>query len=166
MVSQKLILIADSLVEKIHDFELLMPYRRPKILLQTAAHVSGAAYYYKLIDRDKHRLGVCVHPQYGGWFGIRGAFVLRNLLAVDLAPKLPPNIVSEDKQTLLLKLFNEQWQDWSYRDIIPVKCRYSSLQRQYFSLKPRDRVFFIKTEIIPILHKYLQTNILSNNLSL
>lgn len=38
-------------VESIHDFELL-PSRRPKILVQTAGHVSGAAFYYQRKDLD------------------------------------------------------------------------------------------------------------------
>ena len=36
-------------VEAIHDFELL-PSRRPKVLVQTAGHVAGAAYYYQRAD--------------------------------------------------------------------------------------------------------------------
>lgn len=39
----------DCDIEAIHDFELL-PSRRPKILVQTAGHVSGAAYYYQRKD--------------------------------------------------------------------------------------------------------------------
>lgn len=33
-------------IEAIHDFEM-HPSRRPKVLVQTAAHVAGAAYYYQ-----------------------------------------------------------------------------------------------------------------------
>lgn len=33
----------------IHDFEM-HPNRRPKVLVQTAGHVSGAAYYYQRSD--------------------------------------------------------------------------------------------------------------------
>ena len=36
-------------VETIHDFEMT-PMRRPKVLVQTAGHVSGAAYYYQRKD--------------------------------------------------------------------------------------------------------------------
>ncbi|CAG2117389.1 unnamed protein product [Medioppia subpectinata] len=44
-----------SSVEVIHDFDLQMPNRRPKVLAQTAAHVSGAAFYYKpdVISADR-----------------------------------------------------------------------------------------------------------------
>ena len=36
-------------IEAIHDFEL-NHNRRPKILVQTVGHVSGAAYYYQRSD--------------------------------------------------------------------------------------------------------------------
>jgi len=129
-----------------------MPQRRPKVLLQTAAHVSGAAYFYK-IQREK--LGVAIHPMFGGWFAIRGVFIFPQLLAPDLTPKEPVNVVqSREKQIELLHLFTERWQDMSYRNIIPVQCRYSPLQIEYFSLKPKDRIEFIKSSIVPILDKY------------
>ena len=137
----------------IHDFELHMPHRRPKILLQTAAHISGAAFYYK-IQNSKQRLGVCIHPTYGGWFGIRGAFIFKQLLVPDLQQKLPPDLVSPEKQTELLHLFNDRWQDMSYRSIIPVKSRYSPLQIEYFALKPKDRIEFIQNTIFPTLCQY------------
>lgn len=35
--------------ETIHDFEM-HPNRRPKVLVQTAGHVAGAAYYYQASD--------------------------------------------------------------------------------------------------------------------
>lgn len=140
------------MVEVIHDFELHMPYRRPKILLQTAAHVSGAAYYYK-IQNSTQRLGVCIHPNYGGWFGIRGAFIFPQLLVPDLPQCLPPDVVSPDKLVELLRLFNDHWRDGAYRNIIPVKARYSPLQIEYFSLKPKDRIEFIKETIFPMLQQ-------------
>lgn len=128
-----------------------MPSRRPKILLQTAAHVSGAAYYYKMTANNKQRMGVCIHPAYGGWFGIRGAFILRDLLVADLPLTLPPDVVpTKEQQAELLRLFNDHWRDMSYRNCIPVKCRYSPLQVQYFALKPKDRVQFIKSTLFPL----------------
>lgn len=36
-----------------YDYELL-PSRKPKFLAQTAAHVSGAAYYYQKSDVTDH----------------------------------------------------------------------------------------------------------------
>ncbi|KAK1897343.1 Methylmalonic aciduria and homocystinuria type C protein like [Dissostichus eleginoides] len=63
-----------------YDYELL-PSRKPKFLAQTAAHVSGAAYYYQQSDvkdqpwAEKKMFGVCVHPRFGGWFAIRALLV-------------------------------------------------------------------------------------------
>ena len=38
-------------METIHDFEMTAT-RRPKVLVQTAGHVAGAAYYYQRKDVD------------------------------------------------------------------------------------------------------------------
>ena len=138
----------------IHDFELTLPHRRPKILLQTAAHVSGAAFYYKP-QLSQHRLGVCIHPQYGGYFGIRGAIIFKQLLVpeLDLLKSPPQDVVPPEKQQELLHLFNDRWTDMTYRNIIPVQCRYSDLQMAYFALKPKDRIDFIKSTILPLLRR-------------
>lgn len=149
-------------VDVIHDFELNMPSRRPKILLQTAAHVAGAAYYYKRLNTSKHRLGVCIHPKFGGWFGIRGAFVLKDVHAPSLQPPQPIDVVSPEKQSALLEMFNERWQDWSYRDIIETQAKYSPLQIKYFTLLPRSRIEFIKSTILPQLRQQL-TNAITTN---
>lgn len=140
------------IVETIHDFELIMPYRRPKILLQTAAHVSGSAYYYK-IQNAKQKLGVCIHPLYGGWFGIRGAFICHQLLAPDLIQRPSLDIVPPEKQIELLHLFNNCWKDMSYRNIIPVKERYSPMQIEYFRLKPKERFEYIRSTILPSIER-------------
>ncbi|XP_046916999.2 cyanocobalamin reductase / alkylcobalamin dealkylase [Dermatophagoides farinae] len=154
-------------VDKIHDFELLMPYRRPRVLLQTAAHVSGAAYYYRLPRRDKnvHKLGLCIHPEYGGWFGLRGVFVFKQILVPNLERKPPANVIPDImQQEALLKLFNERWRDGSYRDFIQVKSRYSDLQFKYFSLEPRQRFEFIRKEIYPKLNELISSPSSSNEL--
>ena len=66
-------------VAVMHDFELL-PNRRPKILAQTAAHVSGAVRLFQEGDVAPELLAnihspkvypVCLHPRFGGWFAIR-----------------------------------------------------------------------------------------------
>ncbi|OTF77514.1 hypothetical protein BLA29_005561 [Euroglyphus maynei] len=147
-------------VEKIHDFELLMPYRRPRVLLQTAAHISGAAYYYRLpkLEKNVHKLGLCIHPEYGGWFGIRGVFILKQIFIPDLIRKQPVNVIPDiQQQEALLKLFNERWRDGSYRDFIPVKSRYSELQFKYFTLEPRKRLEFIRQEIFPKLNELISS---------
>ncbi len=37
-------------IESMQDFEMVPGTRKPKVLVQTAAHVSGAAYYYQKTD--------------------------------------------------------------------------------------------------------------------
>ncbi|XP_059163025.1 cyanocobalamin reductase / alkylcobalamin dealkylase-like [Physella acuta] len=131
-------------VEIIHDFEMT-PSRRPKILVQPASHVSGAAYYYttKSLDPnpfDKKMYGVCIHPKFGGWFALRGVFIFKNILCPNLPRVEPVDCVpDQESKVKLLKLFNEQWKDWTYRDIIPVEKKYSEDQKEYFGTEPKDR---------------------------
>ncbi|XP_059840142.1 cyanocobalamin reductase / alkylcobalamin dealkylase [Hypanus sabinus] len=129
----------------IHDFELL-PNRRPKVLVQSAAHVAGAAYYYQMKDvqqnpwGEKKIYGVCIHPRYGGWFAIRGVLIFPDVQDPSLEQTLPVDCVStEEKKIELLNRFNFHWQDWTYRDIIDVEERYSEEQRQYFATLPAER---------------------------
>ena len=51
-----------------------------------------------------------------------------------------------DDETLvkLLTLFNDNWKDERYRDIIPVKVSYSDIQREYFRTPPGERMNVIK----------------------
>ena len=72
------------------------PSKLPKILVQTAGHVSGATRYYQRIDLpintwdpDKKIYGVCLHPYYGGWFAFRGVAILKDVLCQTL-PKIEP----------------------------------------------------------------------------
>ncbi|KAL4236443.1 hypothetical protein ACF0H5_004828 [Mactra antiquata] len=137
---------SDYDVEAVHDFELL-PSRRPKILVQTAGHVAGAAYYYQRKDvqpdpwsENKKIFGVSIHPKYGGWFAFRGALIFKNVLCPDLEKKEPLNVVSDSKKVQeLLERFNGNWQDWSFRDIISVDKKYSEMQKEYFATLPKDR---------------------------
>lgn len=138
-----------------YDYEML-PSRKPKVLVQTAAHVSGAAFYYqrKHVEdsahtghercvspfKDRSIFGVCVHPQYGGWFAIRSVLVFTNHLDSTLTRSHPVDCVpSVSKRVKLLELFNGNWQDGKYRDIIDVKQRYSEIQRKYFNTLPKFR---------------------------
>lgn len=208
-------------VEIIQDFEIL-PNKRPRILVQTAAHVAGAAYYYQKNDvenlhsggcfirqqsdsdgqvadnncdgqksqrrndvcsqssrqihdsygnkthcdanrdhsedEDKPKIerltgcvcvdpwgdskriyGVCIHPKYGGWFAIRGVLIIPGLRA-DIQQRAPVNCVkTRESRIELLNRFNGNWQDWTFRDIIPVTKKYSELQKKYFATAPKDR---------------------------
>ncbi|XP_014667334.1 PREDICTED: methylmalonic aciduria and homocystinuria type C protein homolog [Priapulus caudatus] len=132
----------------IHDFELT-PTRRPKILVQTASHIAGAAYYYQRNDvkeqptrwDKKSRIyGVCIHPKWGGWFGLRGVLIFDNVQCPELSQTIPPDVVDTDaKKIELLERFNNNWQDWTFRDIIPPDGRYSEEQKLYFATAPAER---------------------------
>eukprot|EP00096_Caligus_rogercresseyi_P014824 TRINITY_DN7313_c0_g1_i1.p1 TRINITY_DN7313_c0_g1~~TRINITY_DN7313_c0_g1_i1.p1 ORF type:complete len:248 (-),score=53.19 TRINITY_DN7313_c0_g1_i1:842-1558(-) len=123
-----------------HDFDL-QPNRRPKLLVQTAGHVSGAVRLY----RSPHLNPVCLHPTYGGWFALRGAFFFPSLLHSPSLLKEPPHLLhsSADIENLL-NLYNHHWRDARYRDVIPILERYSPLQRLYFETKPSERMNLIK----------------------
>lgn len=133
-------------VEAIHDFEMT-PMKRPRVLVQTAGHVSGAVRYYQRKDlvpdpwpSSKKMFGVCIHPQHGGWMALRGVVIFSDVQCPHLVQRKPCEILNtqEDIQELLRR-FNECWQDWSFRDIIDVKEKYSELQKEYFSTNPADR---------------------------
>ncbi|XP_023218050.1 methylmalonic aciduria and homocystinuria type C protein homolog [Centruroides sculpturatus] len=135
----------DTEIDIKYDFELHMG-RRPKVLMQTAAHVSGAAYYYRRDDlqedpwgSNKKIFGVCIHPKYGGWFALRGVAIFEKFTCPLLTKTEPNDVIPEDKKRELLEKFNYHWEDWSYRDIIPVAEKYSEEQKKYFATKPGQR---------------------------
>ena len=131
-------------IDEIHDYEV-HPNRRPKILVQTAGHVAGAAYYYRQEDLkncpvEGKLYGVSIHPRYGGWFAFRGALIFENAICADLVQKDPEDVVNTDELKLdLLKRFNYNWKDWSYRDIIKPESTYSEEQRLFFITPPSER---------------------------
>lgn len=133
-------------LEIIFDYELL-PSRKPKILVQTAGHVSGAAFYYqrKNVKNDPWPAntkiyGVSIHEKYAGWFGFRGVIIFKNVQAPELQQKSPVDIVSEDEKKIqLLEEFNYHWKDWSFRDIVPAITKYSDEQKLYFNTPPAER---------------------------
>lgn len=143
-------------VDIMQDFELL-PSRRPKILVQTAGHVAGAARYYQRKDvnpdpwgEGKKIYGVSVHPKYGGWFALRGALIFRDVLAPGLEKKEPPDCVpTREMRIELLEKFNYHWKDWegSHRDVCNCEVleRYSEDQKAYFGTEPSKRYEIIST---------------------
>ncbi|MEE6495208.1 hypothetical protein FKM82_001980 [Ascaphus truei] len=133
-------------VDVIYDYEL-HPNRRPKVLMQTAAHVSGAAYYYQRKDvlqdpwGEKKLFGVCIHARFGGWFAIRAVLVFAELRAPGLEQILPIDCVpSREARIQLLEDFNFRWRDGKYRDVLPAEERYSAEQTLYFATPPADRM--------------------------
>ena len=131
------------------DYEL-HPSRRPKVLVQTAGHVSGAAYYYQkeMVSsehwpQDKKIFGVSMHPKYGGWFAFRGIIVVEDIqVGEEFKQKEPLQCVGgKEKIAELLELFNGTWQDGRYRDVMAgsILERYSEDQQEYFGTLPRER---------------------------
>nr|XP_057929230.1 cyanocobalamin reductase / alkylcobalamin dealkylase [Doryrhamphus excisus] len=133
-------------VDMRYDYELL-PSRKPKFLAQTAAHVSGAAFYYQQTDvadhpwQNKKLYGVCIHPRLGGWFAIRALLVFEDVkVDSDVVQPAPPDCVpSREDRIHLLEAFNFNWQDWNYRNIITPTQTYSQKQRDYFVTPPAKR---------------------------
>ena len=57
-VNKAVSLLKDQNVTVMYDYELT-PNRRPKVLVQTAAHVAGAAFYYQRKHALLNESGVC-----------------------------------------------------------------------------------------------------------
>lgn len=140
--------------EFIQDSQLL-PSRRPRVLVQTAGHVSGAAYYYQRKDVSPDPwtcgtqiYGVSIHPRYGGWFALRGVLLFPGLLAPHLEQREPIDCVcSRQKRIELLEKFNFSWRDYTYRDVMETGTiveRYSERQKEYFSTEPRERLKLVE----------------------
>ncbi|XP_037084997.1 cyanocobalamin reductase / alkylcobalamin dealkylase-like [Pollicipes pollicipes] len=131
----------------LHDFDMA-PGRRPRVLVQTAGHVSGAVHLYRRAEladdpwpAETSVCGCCLHPRYGGWFALRALVVMEGVEAPALPRKTPPEILTTDAQKReLLELFNWHWRDWRYRDVGgTARERYSPLQREYFGTPPGQR---------------------------
>lgn len=85
--------------------------------------------------------GVCIHPCYGGWFAIRALLIFPDVEVPFLQQNPPVDCVrTERKKIELLDKFNFHWRDWSYRDIIEVKEKYSEEQKMYFATPPAERL--------------------------
>lgn len=136
----------DQKLEIIFDYELL-PSRRPRILVQTAGHVSGAAFYYRRenVNQDPWMkttkiYGVSIHEKYSGWFGFRGVIIFQDIIVPSLEPRPPADVVGGDEKVIeLLEKFNYHWKDWSFRDITPAIMKYSEEQKLYFNTPPDER---------------------------
>lgn len=81
-----------------------------------------------------------IHPKYGGWFALRGVLIFKNIKHPDLERVSPVDVVKTyELKKELLERFNFNWQDWTFRDIIPVEKKYAEDQKEYFATLPKDR---------------------------
>ncbi|CAF1382931.1 unnamed protein product [Didymodactylos carnosus] len=143
---------SDHDIDLIYDYEL-WPNRRPKIIMQTVGHITGAAHFYSRhqltndpFPKEKNMLGVCIHPKYGGWFALRAVLVFKTLTYPLLKQQAPIDHLKENETLIvdLLRRFNDCWQDNTYRDIIPVIGKYSLLQQSYFKTLPKQRLLWLE----------------------
>lgn len=136
--------------EAIKDSDM-KPGNMPKVLMQVAGHVSGSSYFHRPSEElkkknlDKPLMGVCIHPKYGGWFAFRGVFVCPDVLepgfeAVELCPSYDMNL--GDKA---VELFNADWKDSAYRNILKVEEKYSDEQIEFFITPPKDRMKLVES---------------------
>jgi len=140
--------MSDIEIVSLHDFQLDSK-RRPRILVQTAGHVSGAVRFYKPSDvevdqRNNNYYPVCHHPRWGGWFALRGVMIFPQIQDKNLSRLQPPSNLSESEAGSMLELYNLHWQDWRWRDIGNPESKYSSQQIKYFETPPVDRLRLIK----------------------
>ncbi|XP_036895384.1 cyanocobalamin reductase / alkylcobalamin dealkylase isoform X2 [Sturnira hondurensis] len=95
----------------------------------------------EVIADYEHISGVCIHPQFGGWFAIRGVVLLPGVEVPDLPPTKPLDCVpARADRIALLEGFNFHWRDWAYRDAVTPQERYSEEQKAYFSTPPAQRL--------------------------
>jgi len=125
-----------------YDFDMTV-HRRPMVLMQTAGHVAGAAYYY-LNTISKSALGVSIHPRYGGWFGFRTVIILKSITC-PLERREPIDLLPEkENQLKLLNSFMYSWQSYEYRDCVKVVEKYSDRAMKYFATKPGERYDLVR----------------------
>ena len=164
----------DYQITPIHDFEISPITKRPKVLVQTAGHVAAAVRFYQKCDLKEETendavnseseelfinrihsskvFPVCLHPQHGGWFALRGILLFKGVNVVDsyLNRSDPPKILKTKYDIAnLLYLFNENWRDSRYRDVgMPSDIeRYSDSQLKYFVTAPSERSELIQEMI-------------------
>lgn len=91
-------------------------------------------------------MGVCLHPKYGGWFALRGVLIVKTLEYPSLQRKEPVDVLRGDESLVIdvLQRFNYDWQNNSYRNVIPVIDSYSPLQQSYFQTLPKDRFIWLE----------------------
>lgn len=151
-----------NLMEKLHlnvtDEDILYPHimlgrGHPLILVQTAAHVAGAAYYYQrknIINdpwpEDKKIYGISLHPKYGGWFYMGPVIILRDVKFSGMQEKQVEDVlIDEHKKIELLNLVNGNWSNQKWRDVINVVKNYTDEHLAYRMSYGSNRATLVKT---------------------
>ncbi|VDM52867.1 unnamed protein product [Angiostrongylus costaricensis] len=142
--------------ELLHDHSLSIN-RKPRILMQTCGHISGAAYYYQpfqvgferwsplSLEENKKFIGLSLHPVYGGYFAFRSVFIFPRLHLLDFcAPKPFPVLHSHAEIREALESFNYNWKDSGFRDFGGPLKRYSPMQMEYFGRPVAERWSVLK----------------------
>ena len=101
-----------------------------------------------------------MHPKYSGWFALRGVFIFKDITVPELERKFPVDILPDNEGRIrLLELFNFQWQDWTYRDVVPAIEKYSDEQKLYFGTLPKDRQQLLDTLVKSDSHSDISSNV-------
>mmetsp|Transcript_11432 Transcript_11432/g.42939 ORF Transcript_11432/g.42939 Transcript_11432/m.42939 type:complete len:390 (-) Transcript_11432:157-1326(-) len=127
-------------IETLHDFDMIQ--NRPRLLVQSAGHVSGMAFYYRPQQYGfdpELKYGCSMHSTYAGWFGFRGAFILKDYICEDFEAKEPIDVFAGNKDEIqyMLELFNQF--DARWRDTVPTLLRYDPRQIEFFETEPSKR---------------------------
>lgn len=137
----------------LYSFEMIA--KHVAVLVQTAGHVAGGAYYYQRKDvvpdpwpKNETIYGVSIHPLYGGYFSLDAVIILRDFQVPKLEPKNPPDVVKTwMERKKLLTMFNKDWKDAKWREIIHVKRKYTHEYMKYILLYGKDREMYVKSLI-------------------
>ncbi|CAL8069140.1 unnamed protein product [Orchesella dallaii] len=155
-------------VDTLHDFDL-HPSRRPKVLVQTAAHVAGAVQYLhksylpenmqrKRFFEKSNLSGVAIHPTYGGWYAIRGVVIFRDLQSPMDGQKLekPEDVQifsNEDTIARVIELFAYNWQNNEWRNMHPgLGLKYSTDFQKYLDTESTQRWDYVKSHCVNLNH--------------
>jgi len=140
-------LFPDEEVDIIYDYDLQPNSPLPLVNMQTVGHSAGLAYYYRPEEvtepswGDRKMFGCSISPKYGGWFGFRAVLVFKNVQDAEIQYLSPhDSLPSQEEKAKVLELFNNEWKDPAWRDVVLTdEMRYSDEQLDYFNKLPAER---------------------------
>ncbi|OAF64488.1 Methylmalonic aciduria and homocystinuria type C protein [Intoshia linei] len=145
-----------NMFDVIYDYEM-DHFNKPKILMQSIGHVSSAAYYYPSTDNSKMKLGLSVHPSYGGWFAFRAVLIekkndgifqnscyFNEKFVKNYTFNSPINVLKGIDSEKILIDFNQNWKNNNYRNCIKTVDVYSKIQQNYFITPSHLRINYLK----------------------